>query len=197
MNRMVLGALAALLMVSAGLFWWQGRAELARGLPPPDISGAGQSGAASPADDAQIALPSASAHGRGASLPSAGKPKASTEQKRFTRFDKNRDGQISRTEMLSTRVKAFQKLDTNHDNMLSFEEWAVKTSDRFKEIDSNHDGIITPAELAAYDAAKDAKRKHRKPSCSSGGGSGRGKGDADDDKSEGDKSDGDAGEPAT
>ncbi len=194
MNRMVLGALAALLMVSAGLFWWQGRAELARGLPPPDISNAADAGAASSADDTPIALPSAAAHVRGASLPRVGKPKASTEQKRFTRFDKNRDGQISRTEMLSTRVKAFQKLDINHDNMLSFEEWAVKTSDRFKEIDSNHDGIITPAELAAYDTAKDAKKKHRKPSCSSGGdsGSGRGKGDSD-----GPKSDDDAWEPAT
>jgi len=197
MNRMVLGALAALLMVSAGLFWWQGRAELARGLPPPNISGAGRSDVASPADEAPITLPSASAHGRGAALPRAGKPNASTEQKRFTRFDKNRDGQVTRTEMMSTRVKAFEKLDINHDNMLSFEEWAVKTSDRFKEIDRNHDGIVTPAELAAYDAAKDAKKKHRKPSCGSGAGSARGKGDSGGDKSDGDKSDGDAGEPAT
>lgn len=192
MNRMVLGALAALLMVASGMFWWQGRAELARGVPPPDIAGNGQDGATPPGGEAPIALPSANPHARGARLPSAGKPKLPPEQKRFNRYDRNRDGQITRNEMLGTRVKAFQKLDTNHDNMLSFEEWAVKTSDRFKEIDRNHDGIITPAELAAYDAGVDAKKKHRKASCNSGDGP-AGKRD---DNPDGGNSDGDAGEPA-
>lgn len=191
MNRMVLGALAALLMVAAGLFWWQARAELASAVPPPDISGNAPDGAASPAGEAPIILPSANPRGRGSALPRSAKPKESTEQKRFTRYDRNRDGQISRNEMLGTRVKAFQKLDTNHDNMLSFEEWAVKTSDRFKEIDSNHDGIITPAELTAYDTAMAAKKKQRKASCSTGGKHG-----PDGDTSDGDKSDGDGGEPA-
>lgn len=188
---MVLGALAALLMVSAGLFWWQGRAELAQGLPPPDISG-GSTGTPS-AKDTPIVLPSADPRARGSRLPSAGKPKMSAEEKRFNRYDRNRDGQITRTEIMSTRVKAFQKLDTNHDNLLSFEEWAVKTSDRFKEIDANHDGVITPAELAAYDAAKEAKKKRRRPSCGSGGGPADtgGKRDAG-----GDASEGDGGDPA-
>lgn len=186
MNRMVLGALAALLMVAAGLFWWQGRAELARGVPPPDIS------ANAPAGDAPIELPSANPSARGGALPRAAKITLSKEQKRFNRYDRNRDGQVSRTEMLSTRVKAFQKLDTNHDNMLSFEEWAVKTSDRFKEIDANHDGIITPAELAAYDTAAEAKKKSRKqPSrCTDGAAAGRSKG------ADSADSDGDAGDPA-
>ncbi len=187
MNRMVLGALAALLMVAAGLFWWQGRAELARAVPPPDIS------ASSAAGEAPIELPSANPNAHGSSLPRGGKMKLSKQQARFNRYDRNRDGGISRTEMLGTRVKAFQKLDTNHDNMLSFEEWAVKTSDRFREIDTNHDGAITPVELAAYDAATDARKKHRKlpARCADGAASARGKGDA----PEGD-SDGDAGEPA-
>lgn len=156
MNRMVLGALAALLMVSAGLFWWQGRAELAQAVPPPDIS------AGPPAGQSPIVLPTANPNARGSRLPQASKTKVSKAQQRFNRYDRNRDGQITRNEMLSTRVKAFQKLDTNHDNMLSFEEWAVKTADRFKEIDSNHDGVITAAELASYDAGAEAKKKHRK-----------------------------------
>ena len=154
MNRVVLGALAALLMVSAGIFWWQGRAELQRGVPPPDAT----------ASDSSIALPSAGSHGRGAALPAvagAEKTRQSREDKRFNRYDKNRDGIITRNEMMATRVKAFQKLDTNHDNLLSFEEWAVKTSDRFKEMDTNGDGIVTRAEFDAWEAAHEKKKKPR------------------------------------
>ena len=87
----------------------------------------------------------------------------SDEQKRFNRYDRNRDGKISRNEMLSTRVKAFQKLDTNHDNLLSFEEWAVKTADRFRDMDANGDGILTRAEFDAWQAAH--PKKPKKPGC--------------------------------
>ena len=153
MNRIVLGAVAALLLAAAGFFWWQARAELEKGAPPPEI-------VARPAD-VPVELPSADAHGRGAALPNAIKKTLSTAEKRFNRFDKNKDGTINRNEMLSTRVKAFQKLDTNHDNLLSFEEWAVKTANRFKEIDRNGDGIITREELNAYYGMQDAKKAER------------------------------------
>lgn len=157
MNRVIVGALASLLLVAAGVFWWQGRAEVERGAPPPDISASG-------AGDGSILLPSADPdHGRGAGLPGAAKSKETEEQKRFNRYDRNRDGKISRNEMLSTRVKAFQKLDTNHDNLLSFEEWAVKTSDRFRDIDRNGDGIITREEFDAWTAAH--PKKPKKPGC--------------------------------
>jgi hypothetical protein len=196
MNRMVLGAFAALLMVAAGLFWWQGRAELARAVPPPDISGNPQDGTGPLAGATPIELPSANPNAHGSRLPRAARTSVSKEQARFNRYDRNRDGQISRDEMLGTRVKAFQKLDTNHDNMLSFEEWAVKTSDRFKEIDTNHDGVITPVELAAYEVGVEAKKKHRKlpDRCADGSAGGRGKPDArnPDDP----ESDGNAGDPA-
>jgi hypothetical protein len=105
-------------------------------------------------------LPSADPHGRGPALPS-GEEADVKEEKRFNRYDRNRDGTINRNEMLSTRVKAFQKLDANHDNLLSFEEWAVKTANRFKEIDRNGDGIISRDELNAYYAAQDAKKADR------------------------------------
>ena len=39
MNRIVVGAFTALLFVAAGLFWWQGRAEMQSAAPPPIISG--------------------------------------------------------------------------------------------------------------------------------------------------------------
>jgi hypothetical protein len=35
MNRLVLGGVVTLLLVAVGLFWWQGRAEVERGAPPP------------------------------------------------------------------------------------------------------------------------------------------------------------------
>ena len=163
MNRLVLGAVGALLMVASGLFWLQGRAELARGVPPPDISASPAPPDALP--QAPIVLPSANPGARGSRLPRVAVSRETQAQRRFNRYDRNRDGRITREEMLSTRVKAFQKLDTNHDNMLSFEEWAVKTSDRFREIDRNHDGVITPDELAAYYAARDAKKIARPLAC--------------------------------
>ena len=184
MNRMVLGAVAALLMVSAGIFWWQGRAEVQRGVPPPDIAGNAAAG------DVPIVLPSAGRHGRGAALPVTGAKSAqSAEDRKFNRYDKNHDGDITRTEMLATRVKAFQKLDVNHDNLLSFEEWAVKTSNRFKDLDANGDGIVTRAEFDAYQAAHVKKKK---PSCacsSARAPSHGGKGEPQGEDSEGDAAD--------
>lgn len=153
MSRIVIGAVSALTLVGAGFFWWQGRANLEHAAPLPL--------AAEPQADNTIALPEADPHGRGAALPNAVKKEVSKEDRRFNRYDRNRDGTINRNEMLSTRVKAFQKLDLNHDNLLSFEEWAVKTSNRFKEIDRNGDGILSRAELNAYYAAQDAQKAER------------------------------------
>lgn len=155
MNRIALGAVSALLLASAGFFWWQGRAELERGAPPPDLSGSAGSA---------IDLPNGDPSGRGPALPSDSrkkKPKQTPEERRFNRFDRNRDGKISRVEMLSTRVKAFQKLDTNHDNLLTFEEWAVKTSDKFRLIDKDGDGIVSRDELNAYYTAQEAAKAER------------------------------------
>ncbi|MBB3956255.1 hypothetical protein [Novosphingobium sediminicola] len=180
MGRLVIGAISALVLVSAGFFWWQGRASLDHAAPLPAVSG--------PPADSAIALPDADPHGRGPALPNAVKKVMSKEEKRFNRYDRNRDGSINRNEMLSTRVNAFQKLDMNHDNLLSFEEWAVKTSNRFKEIDRNGDGILSHAELNAYYAAQDAKKAERdagrdraKADCACGKAAPKGRPASDDD----------------
>jgi hypothetical protein len=34
-NRIFLGALCALVLTGVGMFWWQGRAEVEQGAPPP------------------------------------------------------------------------------------------------------------------------------------------------------------------
>jgi len=136
-NRMVLGAFVALLLCGIGLFWWQGRAEVEQGAPPPDLAAAPPSG-----------LPNADVAGlRGPAPPEA--DALSREQRRFFRYDINRDQIISRDEMLATRTDGFRKLDRDGNNLLTFEEWAVTTVERFDSADSDQNRALTAAEFAA------------------------------------------------
>lgn len=152
MNRIVLGALAVLLLAASAVFWFTGREAVEAGAPPPDLAGA---------DDGADpdALPTADLSGMvGPAPPEA--DEQSREERRFGRYDRNRDGSISREEMLSTRAKAFKKLDLDGNNLLTFEEWAVATSNRFKAGDRNGDGKLNPAEFAAS-----APKPPKKPAC--------------------------------
>lgn len=150
MNRTILGAVLALMMAGVGLFWWQGRAEVEKGAPPPDPI------ANMPAP---TGLPSAEVGNlRGPELPMA--TELTREQQRFGRYDRDRDGEISRTEMLSTRTEAFRKLDKDRNNLLTFEEWAVATVDRFEGADANRDAVLSPAEFAST-----KPRKTARPAC--------------------------------
>ena len=138
MNRIVLGALAALLFVAAGLFWLQGRAEVERGAPPPMPT--------APSAAQPEGLPSADTAGlRGPELPKV--TKLTDEQMRFGRYDRDRDGRITRNELLSSRAAAFRKLDKDGNNLLTFEEWAVTTVDKFAQADANKDLSLTPTEF--------------------------------------------------
>jgi len=151
-NRIVLGAFLALLLAGVGLFWMQGRAEVERGAPPPKAGRA-------PAKPDPMILPTANAAGmHGPAPPEAAEP--TREQQRFFRYDRNRDGKISRNEMLSTRSDGFRKLDKDGNNLLTFEEWAVATADRFGGADANHDGWLSPAEFATT-----APKRNPKPKC--------------------------------
>jgi hypothetical protein len=137
-NRIVLGAFIALLLVGVGLFWLQGRAEVERGAPPPEPA------AAKPDP---LAIPSANVAGlRGPTPPEA--TELTDEQQRFFRYDRNRDGRITRNEMLSSRTAGFRKLDKDGNNLLTFEEWAVATVDRFSGADANHDNQLDQREFA-------------------------------------------------
>jgi hypothetical protein len=138
LNRIVLGALAALLFVSAGLFWLQGRAEVERGAPPPLP--------AAPAKVAPEALPTADTAGlRGPAPPEA--IELSNEQRRFSRYDRDSDGRVTRHELLSSRTAAFRKLDKDGNNLLTFEEWAVATVDKFAQADADRNLELSPAEF--------------------------------------------------
>jgi hypothetical protein len=141
MNRIVLGALAALLFVAAGLFWWQGRAEIDPGDPPPAPEDfAGPAGEPAP-------LPSADISGKiGPEPPEA--TEITREQRRFWRYDRDRDGRVTRNEMLSTRTPAFRKLDKDGNNLLTFEEWAGATAVKFDSADRDRNRELSPAEFA-------------------------------------------------
>jgi Ca2+-binding EF-hand superfamily protein len=135
MNRFLLGGLAVFLMLGIGLFWWQGHAEVEAAAPPPE-----------PTATTPAALPSAEVGDAvGPDLPEA--TDLTREQRRFARYDRDRDGRISRNELLSTRSDAFRKLDKDGNNLLTFEEWAVASVDKFDGADADRDGYLTPAEF--------------------------------------------------
>ena len=153
MNRMLLGGLGALLLVSLGLFWWQGRAQVEEAAPPPEpaeLVSAADAGALPAADVGDM---------QGPTPPVA--TELSREQRRFFRYDRNRDLKISRNEMLSTRSDAFRKLDQDGNNLLTFEEWAVATATRFDGADANGDRELTADEFATTRP----KTVRKKPAC--------------------------------
>jgi hypothetical protein len=136
MNRIVLGAFGVLLLFGVGLFWLQGRAEVERGAPPPVPSPTRPEG-----------LPSADVAGlEGPAPPEASE--LSREERRFFRYDRNRDLKVSRNEMLSTRTDAFRDLDADGNNLLTFEEWAVTTVQRFDQADADRNGELSQKEFA-------------------------------------------------
>lgn len=135
MSRLVLAALGALAIAALALFWLNGPAMVEAGAPPPE-----------PAVIRPDTLPTADVAGlTGPAPPEA--TELSDEQRRFFRYDRDRDRKITRHEMLSTRTEAFRALDVDGNNLLTFEEWAVATARRFDGADADSDGELTPAEF--------------------------------------------------
>lgn len=148
MQRSVIGAVAAVLLMLGGFFLWQGYSTTpdpaADALPPPE------------------ALPVAAEEGVGAPPPEPPEARQATrEERRFQRYDRNRDGTITRVEMLSTRTNAFKRLDTDGNNLLSFEEWAVATGERFSSADGDGSGGLSAGEFATTAPRRDAQAKCR------------------------------------
>lgn len=151
MNRIMIGALATLLLATAGIFWWEGRAAEGQAPPVPKLTLA-------PASEEADELPAGDpGDAKGPALPRASEQ--SREQRRFERLDKDRDRRITRNEMLAPRVKDFRKLDLDGNNLLTFEEWAVASSNKFKAADANGDGWLNAPEYTT------TKVKTKKPQC--------------------------------
>jgi hypothetical protein len=136
---LLVGAGATLLLTSAGLWLWQSRAGTEIPIPPPP-----------PELPKELTLPAAAADapkfGIAPPDPPAA-PKASREEQRFNRYDRNRDELVSRIEMMSSRTKDFKKLDQDGNNLLTFEEWAAATGERFAKADGNKDKLLTRKEF--------------------------------------------------
>lgn len=129
MGRFLAGVASAMLLMAAGLFFWKSDAGAENPIPPlPAVAGA--------AGPTLLAAPPAA-------------PEKTREEKRFGRYDKDKDGAVTREEYLASRRKAYAKLDANGDGRLSFEEWAAKTSAKFVGADADRSGILTPAEFAS------------------------------------------------
>lgn len=113
------------------------------------------------AEAALPAMPAAAGQTQDASLPDEA-PEATAqtrEEKRFGRYDKDRDGQITRDEYLMSRRKAYAKLDRDGDGRLSFDEWAAKTTDKFARADRDRSGGMDAAEFATTAVKRKARAK--------------------------------------
>lgn len=152
MQQTVLGVFLGLILAGVGTFWWQGRAQVETNAPPPpEAEEAGPSPEELPITDP--------GEMEGPAPPEASE--LTREEKRFFRYDRNRDRKITRNEMLSSRSDGFRNLDVDGNNLLTFEEWAVTTSERFAEMDANGDDELTQAEFAT----SAPKPRSSRPSC--------------------------------
>jgi hypothetical protein len=83
----------------------------------------------------------------------------SRAEKRFSRYDKNKDGKVEADEYLAARRRNFDKLDIDHNGALSFQEYAAKGIEKFNSADHDRTGWLTEAELATT-APPQAKRRN-------------------------------------
>jgi hypothetical protein len=130
MWRFLTGAGSALLLSAAGMIWWtndQAPSPLLSAIQPPRAQ-------TSQAPAAAAVPPEA--------------PERTREEKRFDRYDKDRNQLITAEEYLLSRRKAYAKLDANGDGRLSFEEWAKKTTDKFGKADGDRSRTLSRTEFA-------------------------------------------------
>ena len=140
MWRFLGGVASALLLVTAGVFIW--RAQAGNPSPVPAMPAAAD--AEAPMGLADLAGP-----------PSA--TEKTREQKRFARYDKDKNGAVGRDEYLLGRQKGFAKLDVNHDGHISFEEYAVKAVVKFAAADRDRNGALNATEFATTRVVRKAK----------------------------------------
>lgn len=145
MLRFFAGAAACFLLLTGAFLLWQSRAEKGAGLPgaPP----ARTFNASLVGDQAPLEAPEAS-------------PK-SREEKRFSRYDHNKNGKVEADEYLAARRKNFDKLDLDHNAMLSFQEYAAKGIEKFNPA-GGRKGWLTSAEFVA---TAPPPPKHKSCSC--------------------------------
>src|SRR6185437_13333610 len=83
------------------------------------------------------------------------------EEKRFSRYDKNKDGKVEADEYLAAGRRNFDKLDVDHNGALTFEEYAVKGIEKFNGAGGKK-GWLSPAEFVT---TAPPPPKHKTCSC--------------------------------
>ncbi|MCD2323720.1 histidine kinase [Sphingomonas sp. IC-56] len=147
MWRYVLGLVAVLMLATAAFFLVRTPASSRPALPAASRTAAAGDDDSDSTGSLPDEAPSATAKTR--------------EEKRFNRYDKDRNDSITREEYLASRRKAYAKLDSNGDGRLSFEEWAAKTTTKFTAADADRSGALTRTEFTTTAP----KRKAKKPPC--------------------------------
>ena len=146
MLRFLAGAASCFLLLTGAFLIWQSRADERPDLP------------AAPAPRAY----SASMLSGAQPLQAPEATPQSREQKRFSRYDRNKDGKVEADEYLAARRRNFDKLDLDHNGQLSFQEYAIKGIQKFQAA-GGAKGWLSPAEFVKT-APPPAKRK----TCSCG-----------------------------
>ena len=145
MWRFVAGVFATILLMGAGLLMWQARADKPSLIPAaPDAAAE-----AAPMGIADLAPPPAASE-------------KTREEKRFARYDKDKNGAVARDEYLASRQKGFAKLDVNGDGRISFEEYAVKAVVKFAAADKDRNNALNATEFATTRVVRKFKPK---PKC--------------------------------
>jgi hypothetical protein len=144
MLRFLAGAAAAFLLLTGAFLVWQSRATGGPALPDAPQPRASLFAASQP-----LEAPEAS-------------PK-SREEKRFSRYDKNKDGKVQADEYLAARRRNFDKLDADHNGALSFQEYATSGIQKFNAA-GGRKGWLSPAEFVA---TAPPPPKHKTCSCGS------------------------------
>jgi hypothetical protein len=145
MWRYLVGGIGVILLATAGVFWWKAGSAGRSATPSALFSAPASAATAVNTDDP---------------LPPQASDKT-REEKRFSRYDKDKDGKVAREEYLAARRKAFAKLDLNGDGKLSFDEWAAKAIGRFDSADADKSGALSPPEFTTTKIA----RKTARPRC--------------------------------
>jgi hypothetical protein len=150
MWRYLVGLAAGVMLMAGGVLWWKSTAMARHTLPDAPQAAAASGGVGEGLPE----LPMASEKTR--------------EEKRLSRIDHDKNGQVSRDEFLAARRRNFAKLDVDGDGKLSFEEYAVKGIERFAEADKDKTGALTAAEFATTRVARKASATRCPPAGRSG-----------------------------
>lgn len=144
MWRFFAGVAACFLLLTGAFLIWQSHAQ--QGPKLPDAPPARAASASLFAPETRLQAPEASQKSR--------------EERRFSRYDKNKDGKVQSGEYLGARQRNFEKLDADHNGALSFQEYAVSGIEKFNAA-GGRKGWLSPAEFGAT-----APPPPKKPKCS-------------------------------